>query len=395
MNKHIVYSATVIFMSVLGIGFIIPFLPDFSRKIGGEALVGIIYSGFAMARIFAVPTASMLSDRIGRKKILILGLIIYSITSSLYPHTYNFWTLFGVRIVHGIASSMVLPISFAYALDYAKAGKEGFISAILGGSLLLGFGLGPIIGAALSEFFGESFAFYLMGLMGAIALSEVILFMREPPSKKSSAVSASEEVKSIFSSYIFLVSFFIWFLVMVQRGVVIAYSPLILEEMEFRKISTGAILTSYAIISSAFQYASAKFVDRLKNSFLICSLLGILSSIALGISTFLKSPIAFSSLLVLSGVLSSLIYPIIMAELSREAIRKNRVGGTIGFMDWAFSFGNLLGPTIFGILSKGFGVGKLPLILGIFETIAFSVIFFTIEKVENKDKSSNTAQRKY
>lgn len=378
--QHIFYSAFLIFLAILGIGFIIPFLPDFSRRVGGEEFVGLIYSGFAFARLFAVPSSSMISDKIGRKPVIVLGLLVYSVTSFLYVHAYSFVSLFLVRLIHGLASSMIVPVAFAYALDYTQPKKEGFSSSLLGGSLLLGFGLGPAIGGLIGEKLGENYAFYLMGSMGLLSLVWVTTFMKD---KRKSTVARkfriTDEIKQIFSSRVFIISLLIWFFIMFQRSVIISYFPLILENYGFGKAQIGSILTIYAILSSLLQYASGNFIDRFPDKFLPSFILGVVSYILLSVLYFRLNFFVISCV-VASGILSSLVYPFIMAEAGAEAKRKEIVGGTIGFMDWAFSIGNILGPTTMGLLSSYTGLNGMFASLCVFGVLSFSTLYIIYRK---------------
>lgn len=381
--RHVFYSAFLIFVAILGIGFIIPFLPDFSKRVGSEASVGLIYSGFAFARLFAVPASSLISDRIGRKPVILFGLVFYSVSSFLYVHAHDLVSLFAVRLVHGVASSMIVPVSFAYALDYTRGGREGFSASLLGGSLLLGFGLGPVIGGFIGEKIGEDYAFYFMGSAGIFALIYSFIFISD---RKESLKSSQEtRIKDIFSSKVFIFSFVIWFLMMFQRGVVISYFPLFLENLGFNKTSVGAFLTTYAILSSALQYASGNFIDRFQNKFTPSFFLSVLSYLLLFPFYFGNGSFIIFTV-ILSGVLSSLVYPLVMAELGAEAKRKRKVGGTIGFMDWAFSIGNILGPTSMGFISKYTGVNLMFVVLSLIGVISVSIFYFIYRAVREKSR---------
>jgi predicted MFS family arabinose efflux permease len=371
------HSAILIFTSILGIGFIIPFLADFSKRIGGEKFVGLIYSGFAFARMFAVPLSSIMSDKYGRKPFIAVGLVLYSITSFLYSHANNFLSLFLVRVVHGVASSMILPVAFAYALDNVPKGNEGKVAAILGGSLLLGFGVGPVVGGFIGKFFGEFVAFYSMGVMGLVALFISLIFLKD---KDREVVDGHKrdvlsEIKDILRSRVFLMAFLIWFFVIWQRGVVISYSPLLLENFGFDKFDVGLAITLYAVLSSVLQYSFARFVDSVKDKFSFALLFAFLSSIPILLLSFeFRSKIFFFLIFLFSGSFSALSYPFLMAEVGSEAKEKERIGGTIGFMDWAFSLGNIVGPTFMGLISAKFGVSGIFFVLGIFHSLIFLML---------------------
>ncbi len=382
----IVQASSIIFTAILGIGFIVPFFPEFSERIGGYELVGLIYSGFAIARIFSVPTAAIISDRYGRKSVILVGLILYSITSFLYVYSYDFLSLFVVRILHGVASSLILPVSFAYALDYTPDGREGRTASFLGGSLLLGFGLGPAIGGFVGETFGEKYAFFLMGTMGIVALLQSLFFLKDKEERKVSSKPVLDEIKEIFASPVFLTAFFIWFLIIFQRGVIISYSPILFEKNGFDKIGIGFLITIYALFSSAVQYSSGRFVDNVSDRFALSFILGLISSVILIPLEKFYDAVSVSFMFMISGMLSAVVYPLVMAEVGKEAKRMGRVGGTIGFMDWAFSFGNLVGPTTMGFLTTVFGIAHLFAILGVGLSTVFIISFLIYRMIKRNFK---------
>jgi sugar phosphate permease len=88
----------------------------------------------------------------------------------------------------------------------------------------------------------------------------------------------------------------------------------------------------------------------------------------------------------LSGALSAFSYPFLIAEIGKEAKRKNKVGGTIGFMDWAFSLGNILGPTSMGFIANKVGLKLSFLILGITQFLAFTLILTILKSKIQKNQ---------
>lgn len=382
--KHVLHSAFLVFIAILGVGFIIPFLPSFSEKIGSKSLIGFIYSGFAFARLLAVPTFAMISDRLGRKPVILAGLGVYSIASFLYVVSYDALSLFVVRLVHGLASSMIIPVCFAYAFDHTREGKEGFSAGFLGGSLLLGLGLGPVVGGFVGEKLGEAYAFYFMGAMGIFAFVYALSFISDSKAGvKKVHEKLKDSIRAVFSSHVFLFSFCVWFAVMFQRGTVISYFPIFLEESNIGKLRVGAFFTLYSIVSSVFQYVSGSFVDRFRDKFIPTFFFGTVSY-ALLISFLAGNGSIVIVSVALSGLFSSLVYPFVMAEIGAEARKAQKIGGTIGFMDWAFSFGNIFGPISMGVISKYVGLEYMFVTLSAFGIVFFLFLFMAYKQYKGR-----------
>jgi MFS family permease len=144
-------------------------------------------------------------------------------------------------------------------------------------------------------------------------------------------------------------------------------------------------LTTYAIVSSVLQYSSARFVDKVNDKLSFSLIFCITSTIPLTILSYVSSPPTTFLVFIFSGALSAFAYPFLMAEIGKEAKRKNKVGGTIGFMDWAFSLGNILGPTSMGFITNKVGLNLSFLILGATQFLTFTLILIAL-KLINKRK---------
>jgi len=86
MEKKIFNTLFIaVFVSMIGAGIIVPLLPIYAKNLGATGIwLGIIFSGFALARLIFMPIIGKISDRKGRKKFIVFGLLGYSVTSLLY-----------------------------------------------------------------------------------------------------------------------------------------------------------------------------------------------------------------------------------------------------------------------------------------------------------------------
>ena len=370
-SLQVVVISIIIFTAILGIGFIVPLLPIFAERFGGDVFVGVLFSGFAISRAIASPIVSTLSDKYGRKFFILSGLILYSVFSIFYAHSKNAAELLVSRLLHGVASSMIIPVAFSYIGDISPRGQEGKYFSFIGASLLLGFGLGPVLGGYLADVFGEDYAFYAMAIIGIIAFVQAGLFIKESEDRAKASQSFLEIITGALKSRLTLKSSIIWLLVIIQRGALLAFLPILLDKYGYSKSSIGLSMTSYAISSSIVQYSFSPIVDKIKNKIRASFILGALASILIFPVAFISNIVSLTVITSISGSLGAVIYPLILSEISGEAKEFSRVGATIGVMEFFFSLGMIIGPIILGFIAKFFGLESVFLCSSIFLSSIF------------------------
>ncbi len=144
-----------VLLDMMAIGIVIPVLPKLVGGFMGDAAqtalaYGAIQVAFAAAQFFSAPVLGALSDRYGRKPILVLGLFGMGINFLVTAMATQFWMLLAVRIFGGICNANVA-VANAYVADITlpenRAKSFGLVSAMFG----IGFVLGPVTGGLLGE----------------------------------------------------------------------------------------------------------------------------------------------------------------------------------------------------------------------------------------------------
>lgn len=135
------------FLVCLGISLVIPVMPFIKNELHLTATdMGIMTSLFAFTQFVASPIIGRVSDRLGRKPVLVIGLFLYMLSEFLFAITNYLWMFNISRIVGGLSAAMVVPTAMAMAADITtplqRAKVIGWLSAAFSGGLILGPGLG-------------------------------------------------------------------------------------------------------------------------------------------------------------------------------------------------------------------------------------------------------------
>ena len=195
-SKRNLYILTfVLFVVMLGYGIIIPILPFYIESMGaGGTELGFLVASYAVMRLIFGPIWGGLSDRVGRKPILLIGILGYAVTMVWFGLANTLWMLFAARILSGVLSSATAPTTMAFIGDSTPKDERG------GGMGLLGAagGVGTIIGPALGGFLaGESLStpFFIAAGLSFVSLILAIIFLPESlPLEERQSNKANEKL---------------------------------------------------------------------------------------------------------------------------------------------------------------------------------------------------------
>ncbi len=155
----------------MGFGIVLPLLPLYADRFGASGLtVGLLVTVYSVAQFFMAPIWGRLSDRYGRRPILLLGLLGSAVAYLVFAWAGSVAALFASRILGGIGGSTI-PVAEAYIADVTpperRAGNMGLIGAAFG----LGFTVGPALGGITSSISAAAPGY----LAAALCLANVIL----------------------------------------------------------------------------------------------------------------------------------------------------------------------------------------------------------------------------
>ncbi len=184
MNKLALFF---IFLTALldsiGFGIILPVLPNLLMEITGEGLTAnVLYSGwlmfvFAIAQFLCAPLVGNLSDRFGRRPILLVSLFVVGVNYLIMGFSQSLALLFAGRIISGIGSSTMSTCN-AYIADSSPEEERAQNFGLMGAAFGMGFVFGPVIGGFLGEFgsrvpfFAAAFISFSNMLFGLLVLKE-------------------------------------------------------------------------------------------------------------------------------------------------------------------------------------------------------------------------------
>lgn len=349
-------------VSMIGLGIIVPILPLYAKSFGASGVsLGAVFATFPVARAIFGPLVGRLSDWIGRRRLILVGLAGYTALSILYIIASALWQLGLLRFLQGFASVLVTPVAQAYVGDLTPPGKEGRYINIFYTSMFFGMALGPFIGGTLSEAWSMRAAFCAMGALSFLAL---VLALRYVPADSRSRFGSGEprpritpfgEVirgNAVKAIAIFMATRGFW-----RQGFNTFYPIFAAIAVQFGEAEIGVILSVYMVAGGLLQVPFGYLADRLPRLPQI-GLGGLLAPLTLLLVPFVGRMDWVILLVFLMGAMSALARGSVLA-IRTEAGRSYGMGTVAGLHGGAFSAGQFLGPLGFGVIADFFGIGAV------------------------------------
>ncbi|WP_243237316.1 MFS transporter [Heliobacterium chlorum] len=363
-NWVLAVIAGVPLIMVLGNSMLIPAFPQIREAMGiSQFQVGLLITFFSIPAGLAIPFVGFLSDRIGRKKIIVPALITYGIgglISGLSPVLFNnsYAIMLTGRIVQGIAAAGTAPIAMALVGDLyqsrARNKALGFLEATNG----LGKVISPILGSLLVLLIWWSLFFVYAALAIPVALG-IALLVKEPQKAKGSNQNFSAYFSSVTNLFkkkaaTLLIAFFGGMLALFTLFGVLSYLSDALEATYgLQGVKKGLVLAIPVLASASTALGTGYFLQKKPNYLKMALLTGFgLFSLALILSALFKTIPAVLSLLAVLGLGTGLVLPSLNTIVTSSAPEEER-GAVTAFYGGVRFIGVALGPPVFSLLEKG------------------------------------------
>ncbi|WP_241781726.1 MFS transporter [Paenibacillus sp. DMB5] len=149
---HLFILMLNLFIALLGQGMVIPILPEYLKQFNAAgAAAGYLIAAFGAAQFIFSPVGGQLSDRLGRKPMLIAGLLLTVISDLMFAVGDTLTILYIARFIGGIGVGIMVPANMAYVADMTTPDTRAKGMGYLGASMNLGMVLGPGLGGLIAE----------------------------------------------------------------------------------------------------------------------------------------------------------------------------------------------------------------------------------------------------
>ncbi len=336
-----------------------PVLPLFVTSLGGSATVlGIIAAFSPLAGMLCSFPVGLLSDRWGRKKLLLISGIIFSLAPLLYLLVGNVWLLIPIRFFHGLATAILGPLAAAMivsAYDSNKGEKLGWYAS----ATLFGRMLAPLLGGLiLSNWVLDGISSYKTVYFTAFVISLPVLFfilwLEKNDRLDRGAVQAkhplalSRGLKIFVQNQRLLSTSVIQLAAYFSFGVLETYLPIYLAGLHISATKIGLIFSVQVLALMISQPLFGRLADRLDQRWQIMAGMILIGLIMALIPTFSSYRIIMILSLIFGfGIsMTSIAVNAYVADIAAKEV----LGASMGALDSLMDVGQTFGPLLVGLM---------------------------------------------
>jgi len=357
LHLRVLYISTFILRTAFGALLLL-----LSAYVGGDPStrllsIAIIAVPYPLAEMLTANYFGMKSDKVGRKRIIVLGTTLAAVTVALYSLSNNVWYLAALHGIHGIGAAATVAPAIAMIADKANSSDRGRQMGWFDYSTFLGYIVGAVVGGFLVDLVNVEVGFLLMaGMLAGSALMLHTFVRQEAPTTSAERYGGLAELRRVFRIKEIRLMFPIWLIVATLLGLALTYLPIILLSQNVSGTTIGLLFAGAGVLFGLLQPFWGKVSDAIGRipvmAYGIFSMFGIIIILA-----FFQDSIYHSdptgnhfnwvgvAVLALLGLGVGAFVPSALA-LMADSSDKNSYGATMGLYSFALGFGAFVAESL-------------------------------------------------
>jgi MFS family permease len=383
-NLRVIFSITLI--AVMGVASITPAFPKIVDSLGiTKTQVSYLVSIFTLPGIFLAPVMGVMSDKIGRKKILVPSLILFGIMGSACYFARDFELLLIFRFFQGVGAAAIGSLNVTLIGDLYKGNQRSTAMGYNASVLSVGTAFYPAIGGALATL-GWHYPF-LLPFIGILVGIAAIFMLKNPEPKNDQNLkeylgNAWKTIKNLKVLTIFISSIVSFIII---YGAFLTYFPFLMEERFGSTVFTiGLVMSAASIFSALASSQQGKLTKRFaKKNLVIIALL--LYCLTLAIVPYVSNIGWLMIPTILFGVANGINMPVLQTLLAELAPMQYR-GAFMSVNGMVLRIGQTLGPVYTGLFYGLWGIKG-----AFFATLVPVLLLIILFYIAFKEKTLNQA----
>ncbi len=347
----------VVFINLVGFGLVIPLLPFYAQSLKAEPWqITALFSAYSLGQFFAEPFWGRLSDRIGRRPVLIVTILANTLSYVALAFAPTLWIAFAIRLAGGFATGNISTIQ-GYMADVTPPEKRAGRMGLLGSAFGAGFVVGPALGGLLAHpeagHLGFQIPLFVAAGLSALASLGVFLFVVESRSPSASDAPRAHRREALQAARTHPVLSRVLLVTLVSTGAFAGMESVFglwtHAKFDWGPREVGLCFAVIGIIASIGQGAvTGRLARRFGEPRVLTAGLSIIA-FSLAVTPFAPSGAAVPLFVGLTAFGQSLVFPCVAALISR-ATPPDKQGEMLGLNMAAGSLARMAGPLLAGPL---------------------------------------------
>jgi predicted MFS family arabinose efflux permease len=353
-NRNLWIIASIAFVNALSFTILIPILYLYGRQFGlNDFETSLLFSMFSLAQFFSTPVIGKLSDRFGRKPLLVISLAGTVVANLWAGSATAAWVLFCARTLDGLTggnSSVAQAVISDITDENNRARGFGLFAAAFG----LGFVLGPVV-SLLAQQISLGAAFLVSGAIAAIALVMTLFFLPETLAQRVPTNILDLGLDTLVTG-LFIPKVGILLIINLLIGTTFtlftfAFQPYYLEVLGQNNQSLTILFIAYGTLGVIMQTAGVPFLTKRLPLTQILFLALLIRSVSFFLMPIWPLLAYFVTVTIVFSVFNSLVQPIINTMISLNA-KPGQQGVVLGLNSSYLSISNAIGPVLAGLIVR-------------------------------------------
>jgi len=385
-DKNLWILVLVCIINSLGLGIIIPVMYSYGKTFGlNGTTLGFLMASFSIAQFFATPVLGSLSDKWGRKPLLVISLAGTCLSFLMFAEAQSLLMLFAARILDGLTGGNV-SVAQAMVADTATPKNRARRFGILGSSLAFGIVLGPFVGGIFTKICPQAPFFFAAGLSLLGTLCAAFLLKETNPAERRYRAKKHYEKFKFINLLTTLkrrtvgTAVFIGFLLtMAQLCMITGFQTFSVDILKLSPTQIGLFLAGFGLAGIIMQLCVPLCTKWISSKALILMLSTMLCFAAMFISGFISVFLPYAICMCVYGLFNGLRNPMLNAIIS-EHVDSNEQGKILGINQSYASIGQTLGPLTAGLVTV-ISIHSVFFLSSFYILLAF-VLSFRLKKKE-------------